>query len=81
MEDITTELKLKVAQLEKDKKDFEAKCINLLREQAIEISSLKIENKFNKFKLNKVKKEIKKLYEAKRISPDEYARALEELSD
>lgn len=81
MEDITTELKLKVAQLEKDKKDFEAKCINLLREQAIEISSLKIENKFNKFKLNKVKKEIKKLYETKRISPDEYARALEELSD
>ena len=81
MEDITTELKLKVAQLEKDKKDFEAKCINLLREQAIEISSLKIENKFNKFKLNKVKKEIKKLYETKRISPDEYARALEKLSD
>ena len=81
MEDITTELKLKVAQLKRQKEDFEAECIGLLREKSIALASLKIENECYREKLKKVKFEIKKLYEAKRISPDEYAKALEVLSD
>lgn len=81
MEDITTELKLKIAELENINKDFEARCIELLREKDIEIASLKVEVANCKNKIMRTRVEIKGLYESKRISPEEYANALEVLSD
>ena len=80
-EDITTELKLKVKQLELEKKQAEEKCIGVLRENDRMIASLMVDVATYKDKLKKAKVEFKTLYDNDRISSSEYASALEVLSD
>lgn len=81
MKNITTELKLKIAQLEKEKQDSDEKCINTLREYDRLISSLMIDVATYKNKISNVRKTIKSLYDKGRITSIDYALFLEELSD
>ena len=81
MEDITTELKLKIAQLEKEKQKSDEKCISVLKENDRLISSLMVDIATYKNKMAKVKKRAKALYESGAIDSMQYAFFLEELSD
>ena len=81
MEDITTELKLKIAQLEKEKQKSDEKCISVLKENDRLISSLMVDVATYKRKIKKAKEKIKDLHNGFRISSNEYIEIMEELSD
>lgn len=81
MENITTELKLKVAQLEKEKKEAEEKCVSVLRENDRLIASLMVDVATYKSKLKKAQNKIKDLHTHFRITNYEYIEIMEELSD
>ncbi len=80
MEDITTELKLKVALLKKSKKEAEVKYIEFIRELLIENGNLKVENINLKRKIDSTKKIIETLNENSKMSDNEYELALEVLN-
>lgn len=80
MEDITTELKLKVALLKKSKKEAEVKYIEFIRELLIENGNLKVENINLKRKIDSTKKIIETLNKNSKMSDNEYELALEVLN-
>lgn len=80
MEDITTELKLKIAQLKKEKEEADKKAIEAIEKNNKLISELMIEVADYKQKVRTTKDGIKWLYEDGRISKNEYLTALETLN-
>lgn len=80
MEDITTELKLKIAQLKKEKEEADKKAIEAIEKNNKLISELMIEVADYKQKIRTTKDGIKWLYEEGRISKSEYFTALETLN-
>lgn len=81
VEDITTELKLKIAQLENEKRLSEEKCIGVLKESDRLMASLMIDVATYKNKLERVKKLIKELHDNYSITSEQYIKLIEEISD
>lgn len=80
MEDLTTELKLRVKYLEQEIKKRDEIELKGLRNCDTTIASLMIDIASYKEKLKRLGVEIKNLYDDKRITKDEYLSALEYLN-
>lgn len=81
MENITTELKLRIAYLEAKNRKKDEKYIDMLNDSDELVATLMVDVASYKLKLKKARNKLKEMYVQDKITDNDYINILEELND